>query len=88
MYVAYSKVVKGKRVFGVKKRAFGNFQKCKYKYSNYVVCLVEGEAPKDFFPHDHQDCNWKMENRLKQLRAREIKWDLQIDRPTWGTRRC
>jgi len=88
MYVAYSKAVKGKYFFGVRKRMGSNFQKTKYKYTNYIVCLVEGEAPKDFFPVDHQDCNWKLENRLKQLRAREINWDFQLDRPTWGTKRC
>lgn len=87
MYVAYSKVIKGKYSFGIRKRAFGVYQKCKYKFGSFVVCLVEGEAPKDFFPHDHQDCNWKMENRLKELRARKIPWDFQLDRPHYGMKR-
>lgn len=88
MYVAASNIEKGKQYVGVRKKARGAFKKLTYKYSNYIVCLVEGEAPKDFFPTDHTDCNWKMENRLKELRSRTIPWDFQLDRPTWGTKRC
>ena len=88
MYVAWAKVFRGKCYKGIRKRAMGRYSKVVYNYSNFVVCLVEGKAPEDFFPHDHDDCNWKMENRLKQLRAREIPWDLQYDRPKWGTKRC
>jgi len=88
MYVAYSNLMNGKHFTGAKKLAKGVFKKKRYWYCNYVVMLVEGEAPKDFFPYDHDDGQWKMENRLKELRARSIPWDLQYDRPTWGTKRC
>jgi len=88
MYVGHSRVSRGQYVIGARKRAFGNFQKIKYEYSNYVVCLIEGKAPEDFFPHDHYCPEYMIETRLKQLRQRKIHWDLQLDRPTWGTKRC
>ena len=87
MYVAVSHVEKGKQFIGVRKKARGSFVKLTYRYSNYIVCLVEGEAPKDFFPYDHTDGNWKMENRLKELRARTIPWDFAMDRPSYGMKR-
>jgi len=87
MYVANSHVESGKHFIGVRKKAKGAISKLKYRYSNYIVCLVEGEAPKDFFPYDHDDGNWKLENRLKELRARTIPWDYQMDRPSYGMKR-
>jgi len=87
MYVANSHVAKGRNFIGVKKKAKGVFKKLVYSYSNYIVCLVEGEAPADFFPYDHSDGNYKMEQRLKELRARSIPWDLAMDRPSYGMKR-
>jgi len=81
MYLAYSEVKKGQYFFGVRKKGRGILKKMAYKYSNYIVCLVEGEASKDFYPHDHEDGNWKMENRLRELRSRTIPWDFKFDRP-------
>ena len=87
MYVANSHVAKGKNFIGVKKKARGNFKKLVYSYSNYIVCLVEGQAPADFFPYDHADGNYMMEQRLKELRARTIPWDYAMDRPSYGMKR-
>ena len=81
MYLAYSEVKKGQYFVGMRKKGRGIMKKMTYKYSNYIVCLVEGEASKDFYPHDHEDGNWKMENRLRELRSRTIPWDFKFDRP-------
>jgi hypothetical protein len=58
-----------------------------FTYSHYGVMLVEGQPPKDFYPHDPNDMNKKMEDRLKELRARDIGWDYKWDRPDCGMRK-
>jgi len=87
MYLAFSEVRKGQHYMGVRKLGKGRFVQMAYKYSNYIVCLVEGEAPKDLLPQDHEDGSWKMENRLRELRSRTIPWDFKFDRPHAGMKR-
>jgi len=81
MYLAVSNVERGRPWKGVHKMGrMHGFKTVNWHFSNYIVMLVEGKCPKDFFPHDPSDMQKKIEDRLTELRQRDIRWDLKWTR--------